>query len=266
MNVLDILKGRTILVGKEPGNGRLFVSVQIKGQPKTAAIGEMYSVPNSVSRCKPAENTAHCKIEVDATGNIIVTNLKPQNVTYVNGAEIVSKKVKPDGMIELGKDRYSINVNTIIETASKIVKSSGVIGDDSNVNEKKAYSIKHLEKVWNEYDSARTNEQLAESKRNNIQRLGGICSSCGILFMFIEGMGDLRFILTGFSVLIALVFFLRGMNTSNSLLLRLKELDTEFRKKYICPNKDCKHFVGNIPYDVLRTNKKCPYCGCSYKE
>ncbi len=118
---IDNLKGKTILVGKEPGNGRLFVSVKINGQPKTAAIGEMNSVPNSVSRCKPAENTAHCKIEVDATGNLVVTNLKPQNVTYVNGAEIVSKKVKSNGMIELGKDRYSVSVNTIIETASKIV-------------------------------------------------------------------------------------------------------------------------------------------------
>ena len=95
---IENLKGKTILVGKEPGNGRLFVSVKINGQPKTAAIGEMNSVPNSVSRCKPAENTAHCKIEVDATGNLIVTNLKPQNVTYVNGAEIVSKKVKYLGL------------------------------------------------------------------------------------------------------------------------------------------------------------------------
>ena len=36
---IDNLKGKTILVGKEPGNGRLFVSVKINGQPKTAAIG-----------------------------------------------------------------------------------------------------------------------------------------------------------------------------------------------------------------------------------
>ena len=100
MNSIDILKGKTILVGKEPGNGRLFVSVKINGQPKTAAIGEMNSVPNSVSRCKPTENTAHCKIEVDNSENITVANLKPQNVTYVNGAEIVSKKVKQNGMLK----------------------------------------------------------------------------------------------------------------------------------------------------------------------
>ena len=120
---LENLKNKTILVGKESGNGRLFVSVKINGQPKTAAIGDMNSVPNSVSRCKPAEGTAHCKIEIDATGSMVVTNLKPQNVTYVNDAEIVSKKVKQNGVIELGKDRYPVNVNTIIETASKIVTS-----------------------------------------------------------------------------------------------------------------------------------------------
>ena len=274
MSSIDILKNKTILVGKEPVNGRLFVSVKINGQPKTAAIGEMNSVPNSVSRCKPAENIAHCKIEVDNSGNLTVTNLKPQNVTYVNGAEIVSKKVKLNAMLELGKDRYSVSINSILETASKIViiagggngSGNGGNNTDSKGGNSKYYSIKHLERVWNEYDTERTNEQLAEAKRNNIQKLGGICSSCGILFMFVEGMGDFRFVLTGLSVLIAIVFFIRGMNTSNSLLLKLKELDTEFRKKYICPNKDCKHFIGNIPYDVLRTNKKCPYCGCNYTE
>ena len=123
MSSIDVLKGKTILVGKEPRNGRLFVSVKVKGQPKTAAIGEMNSVPNSVSRCKPAEDTAHCKIEVDNSGNVIVSNLKPQNVTYVNGVEIVSKSVKPNGFIELGKDRFSVGVSTILETASKIVVS-----------------------------------------------------------------------------------------------------------------------------------------------
>lgn len=262
MGIIDNLKGKTILIGKEPGNGRLFVSVMINGQPKTAAIGEMNSVPNSVSRCKPAENTAHCKIEVDATGNLTVTNLKPQNVTYVNGAEIVSKKVKQDGVIELGKDRYSVNVNTIIETASKIVSSVCPPPPPPQ----KEYSIRHLQRVWEDYDLQRTNEQLAEQKRNNFQKLGGICSSCGILFMFIEGMGYFRFILTGASMVIALIFFIRGMNTSNSLLLKLKEIDADFRKKYVCPNSKCNHFMGNIPYDVLRQNKKCPYCGCEFNE
>ena len=149
MAKIDNLKGKTILVGKEPGNGRLFVSVKINGQPKTAAYGEMNSVPNSVSRCKPAENTAHCKIEIDTTGNLIVTNLKPQNVTYVNGAEIVSKRVKPDGMLELGKDRYLVSVSTILETASKIVAKVSPTPPPPP----EEYSIKHLQKVWDDYNN-----------------------------------------------------------------------------------------------------------------
>lgn len=259
MSSIDILKGKTILVGKEPGNGRLYVCVRINGQPKVTVIGEMNSVPNSVSRCKPAENIAHCKIDVDATGNLTVTNLKPKNVTYINGAEIVSKKIKPNGTIELGKDHYSVNVKTIIDTASKMVFS---VCPPPPIE----YSIKHLKKIWEDYDLKRTNEQLAEQKRNNIQKLAGICSSCGILFMFIEGMGDFRFVLTGISILIALVFFIRGMSSSNSLLLRLKKIDAEFMKMYVCPNKDCKHFLGFTPYDILRQHKKCPWCGCLFKE
>lgn len=267
MSNLDILQGKTILIGREPVNARLWVSVEVNGKSKVAAIGAMNSVPNSVSRCLPAENTAHCKIGISAVGNITVTNLKPDNFTYVNDMEIISKTVKPDGMLGLGKDRFPVSVNTVVEVAAKLI-GADVAGSGRNGGDKKmekTYSICHLEKVWNEYDTARTGEQLAETKRNSIQRLVGIFSSCGIFFMAIENMGALRFVLTGISVLISIIFFVRGLNPSNSLLLRLKELDADFRKKYVCPNEDCQHFVGNIPYDVLRTNKKCPYCGCHYE-
>lgn len=260
MSSIDNLKNKTILVGKEPGNGRLFVSVMINGQPKTAAIGEMNSVPNSVSRCKPAENTAHCKIEIDATGNLIVTNLKPQNVTYVNGAEIVSKKVKSNGMIELGKDRYSVSVNTIIETASKIVAT--VIPTPPE-----EYSIKHLKMVWDDYNARMRDIKI---RTRNIGLLSSIPMAFSMLGGLIAGVApeirEYALILTGIALFIMLIGFY--MRFTDKSIEESEQITEEFQRKYVCPNKKkpCNHFLGNVPYNILRQNTKCPYCGCSFNE
>ena len=71
---MEQLKGKTILIGKEPSQGRLLVA--LPGSGKSAAIGLPGSVPASVSRCRPAEGIAHAKISIDQSGNIILTNLK----------------------------------------------------------------------------------------------------------------------------------------------------------------------------------------------
>ena len=120
MNGIDYLKGQTFLIGREPNNGRLCVSCVINGQPKTFVIGEMNSVPNSVSRCRPAEGSAHCKISIDADGSIVLTNLKPPNTTYVDGIEITSVQVGLSSNIELGKDRHPLNLSSITGAISKM--------------------------------------------------------------------------------------------------------------------------------------------------
>lgn len=266
MSIIDILKGKTILVGKEPANGRLFVSVKINGQPKTAAIGDMNSVPNSVSRCKPTENTAHCKIEVDNSGNLTVTNLKPQNVTYVNGAEIVSKRVKQNSNMELGKDRYSVSVNTVIETALKIV---GAVTPPTTPPVKE-YSIKPLKKVWDNYHS----ESINIKKRG--QELGAAQSFTPILTLGSTAISAIAAPL-GFAnvcfvtiplIIVGVILMIRNYNKrkNDTSIEDGERLLEEFQHKYVCPNPECKHFLGMQSYIVLRQTKKCPWCGCAYNE
>lgn len=238
------------ILGREQSTRRLLVKVGGKAFP----VGMPNSVPKSVSR-------THCKIIIDGR-KIKVVNLKPNdNVLYVDGHEVESKSITENSRLQLGEDCYDVDLKYVIAGIRKLGGENPPPPPPA-----KEYSVLPLKEIWEEYESTRLEMQLAEGKKSNIQKLGGICSSCGILFMFIEGMGNLRFVLTGISIVIALVFFIRGMSSSSSLVLRLSKLDKEFRKRYVCPNEKCKHFVGNIPYDVLRTNTKCPYCGCKYKE
>lgn len=141
---MDILKGKTILIGKEPVNGRLLIAIQ--GNGKSAAIGSPNSVPSCVSRCKPTEGVAHAKIEVDQSGNMILTNIKPLNVTYVNGSEIASKRISINNTVELGKDRYRIGLSVVIDVAKKIAATINPPGPET-------YNISQLERIWNDYET-----------------------------------------------------------------------------------------------------------------
>lgn len=260
MSNIDNLKGKTILVGKEPGNGRLYIAVIINGQPKVTAIGGMNSVPNSVSRCKPAEGVAHCKIVVDFNGSITVTNLKPQNVTYVNGAEIVSKKVRENGVIELGKGRFSVSVSAIIETACKIVAT---VSPSSSAQSSEVHSIRHLKKIWDEY-----NGKMREIKirQRNIGLLSSIPMAFSMLGGLIAGVApeirELALLFTGIALLIMLFGFYKRFTDKS--IEETEKITEDFQQEYVCPK--CHHFMGMQPYNILRQNKKCPYCGCGLNE
>lgn len=243
------------VIGKEEGQHRLLVKI---GQ-KAFVVGNPQSVPNSVSR-------SHCSLSVEYSDDpsrkvtkIKIQNLKPQNITYVDGQEVESKGIHESSHVQLGFDRYSMDLQQVVNGMRKFLPAAPPPAPEE-------FSLLKLKAVWEEYDSAKMELQLAEQKKNNFRGLGGILSGAGILFMFVPSLGVIRYIATGLSVLIGIVFFIRGMNTSSSLTVKLHDLDEEFRKRYVCPNPECRHFLGQIPYDVLRQNKGCGYCKCKYKE
>lgn len=71
-----------LIIGREAGASRLRISINNQDR----FWGNANSVPKSVSR-------QHCKVVTDDKGGYIITNLKPENVTYVNGVQIESKHI-----------------------------------------------------------------------------------------------------------------------------------------------------------------------------
>lgn len=265
---MENLSGKTILIGKEPGNGRLCVSVNVNGLNKTAPIGEMHSVPNSVSRCIPGEYKAHCKIAIGANGDMVITNMKSQNVTYVNGAEIVSKKLKAGSRIELGKDRYAIDLNAIIMVVRKMVCVTNGNGGYSQMPPRQAqqgqiqeYSIRHLKKVWDEYND---NMKRIKIRQKNIGLLSSIPMGFSMFGGLVAGVApDVReyaLVFTGLALLIMLIGFYKKFTDKS--IDEQEKLTEEFQNNYVCPNPKCHHFMGKRPYNILKQNKNCQYCKC----
>ena len=90
---MERLKGKEILIGREPLKHCLLIGVKSGSQIKSSIIDKERSLPNSISRCILNEGKAHCKISVGQDGMMVIHNLKAQNVTYVNDMEVESREL-----------------------------------------------------------------------------------------------------------------------------------------------------------------------------
>lgn len=254
----ESLRGKTLFIGKEQTQGRLAVFMEQNGKPLMALSGLPGSVPNSVSRCKPAEKMAHCKIDVDRRGNLLLTNLKPQNVTYVNGVEVLSKKISLDSKIELGRDHFQLDILNILDIATKLMPI--------------IYSIRPLERVWNDYEQKTYG---LKRKQRSLANLKSLYMPCVILStlsgVIVRYLGADNNVANAFSYVfygIAAVIMFYGLYKSwtDKSLEEGKKITDEFQRDYVCPNPECRHYLNMQSYQVLRQNKKCPYCGCLWNE
>lgn len=263
-----MLENSTILIGKDSATGRLLISTVIDGKRRSVVIGDAGSVPGSVSRCLPAEGVAHCKITVGADGVMVLTNLKSRNVTYVNDMEIVSKRITPDSHIALGCDRYALDLAGVIAAVSRLSASSpqAQASDAASRQQSKAeYSIKGLKPVWEEYHNELKQMRI---RQKNIGLLSGVPMAFSMFGGLIAGVvPDIRIfalIFTG----IALIIMIIGLyyRFTDKTIERTEQLTEHFQDTYVCPNPSCRHFMGNLPYNILRQNTGCPYCKCKFTE
>ena len=114
-----------LIIGRESSSpqsigGRLHV---VSSSKKEYFIGLEGSVPKTVSR-------QHCKVIIDSDGNMVLVNLKPTNITFINGVEAVQKSIVKTDMIELGSERFKLELKAILDMISSEIP--------------KTYNISHL--------------------------------------------------------------------------------------------------------------------------
>ena len=253
---IEKLKNKKFIVGKNPqGNGWLIK--EIGGTHKVAQFGMDEAVPNSVSRLMALDNgkwTAHYSLDIDGDGQVKISNIKPQQHTYVNGVEVVAKIVNEGHTIELGHNRFGINLQTAIDAAASM---AGQPKPPTGI-----YSISSLQDVWNEYER-RTD--AVQKRRKNI----GLLRSIPMVFTMIGGavtalcgpeIRPYAGVLTG----VAIVVLLYGIYLS----MTFDDIGaTKKNTKYLHDNyrgPGCNHTLPSQPYDVLRQNTNCPFCKCQW--
>ena len=273
---METLKGKTILIGREGVNSRLMITVVDGKTRKSTYVGQPGVVPNSVSRCNPAQNIAHCSITIDSNGKLTINHLKTQNVTYVNGTAVARKAVTASDRVELGKNKFQINIAEIINIAERIITAAtGRQQQPQNQRPQQqqpqpAYSISHLEKVWNDYQKG-LKEIREKAKRVALMRSIPIVftmSSTALTF-FARNMNwsDSVSNILGFLSVIGLIVAVYGIYKFAKFDggdAQKEQLTNEFMKDYICPH--CHHFLGNKNILIVKQDKGCPFCRCKWKD
>ena len=267
----ESLKGKEILIGRESGTDRLLAYLSIKGQIKAFQIGNPGSVPKSVSRAIPNQNKAHLSIKIVHNGNLITSNLKPENVTFVNGSQIISKRISENDSIELGADHYKLPLSTLVQAVQKIDHSIG--SNPTPKPEVKTFNISHLEKVWNDYHEGDLAIKDKQHKMGLQQRIpifftfgAGALTSVAWSLGWGEWIRIVSICLTGIGLLLMIYFFIQSSKFNP--VREADKLREDFQSKYICPNQECKRFLGNYSYSMMKNQFKmeCPFCKSKFEE
>lgn len=239
---MEIVLGRESATPSSIG-GRLHV---VTSNKKEYFIGLEGSVPKTVSR-------QHCKIVVNTDGSMALINLKPTNITFINGFEAIQKNIIQSDRIELGGERYKLDLKAVLNAVSSEIP--------------KSYDISHLKAIWEKYQEDKLNVQIKQSRSAAVQSVTGLLSMSSIACGFIPGIPDVvRILLYGAAIILAAVFFVYRIRNAGENVLKIKELDDQFHKDYVCPNPDCRRFLGNVPYeDLVKQTKSCFVCKAVYE-
>lgn len=183
--------------------------------------------------------------------------------TCVNGLPIVSAEVEIDTPIMLAD--FATSVRELLGLGRPPVPVPDPDKDKDQKNN--VVSVRHLEKVYYDYQEAQKRIQKQKSRSQLMRMLPtslGIPCVIGIL-----GMVDIEPIYKG----MAMVGLL---SLSGTLTFRMFpqfsqhieeqfELNQQFQIDYVCPK--CKNFFGAAkPYQALINQGKCPYCKSVFKE
>lgn len=253
---MERLKGKTILIGKQAGEGHLSISFDYKGNNKILLAGEKGSVPDSVSRYKPTEKTAHCSLEFGEDGNTMtLINLNPQNKTFVNGTQIMKKAITKDSEITLGCDNYKLDLEVVFNALHTFLERV----------DPTPFDISSLEHVWKEYDLEL--KRIKEKQINNGKRrlipiiIGSLSGVAAPVLATALSIGTLGITIP--ITLVCLFLYLKIYKEKDTSIEDTDNAKDKFIDNYVCPS--CHHFMGFQDYKIVRQNTKCPYCQAKFK-
>lgn len=236
-----------IIIGRESGASA--PRLCIKQGDKSFFLGMPGSVPKTVSR-------SHCLLQI-VDDQMTLSNISDSNSVYVNGLEYKTKTVSKTDLIELGPERYRLDLSGVL---ALFPKSSG----PKNLEEgAKTYHITHLKTIWDNYSNGKVTTQVQERRINNVSSAMGILSSAGLICALIPALSKIRvFTLTVTIILGGVFFYIRSKRVN--LPIEQKKTDERFQDEYVCPH--CKHFLGNQSYKLVLRNGCCPWCKSKFVE
>ncbi len=226
-----------ITIGRDSNTNQLRLS--------SGKVTANYGLNNTVS---PYVSREHCRITIDDdSGQMTISNLNPDNLTYVNKVAVETKIIQGDESVELGYERYPLTWTHIYEFMEKVMAQMPKKAD-----------IRPLKAVWEEYHrkemKLRSDEKLFNAIRGGIPIL---TIGSGIAAFY----GGSRLVLPSIIALVlSVIIFIKALIDAKRIDKKRDNLNHQFMHDYTCPL--CHKFFGNYPYDIVSANNnKCSGCG-----
>ena len=191
----------------------------------------------------------HASLTKEDDGDIILEDLNSTNGTFVNGVQIIKKKV-------LAKDKVSFG------NADCILYISDILKFDNDYSEDFAL----LKNIYDVYIKEKINIQSSNQFKTRIfQSLPfGVIGILGVVLGFMGHANNGLFI---FSIIMAVcaptigIYF--GARQAAKIPAKLQSLANQFKIDYVCPK--CGTFLGEVPWESLQNKKQCPLSSCRAK-
>lgn len=241
------LRGCEILIGRDPFSDNLLVSVKKGCTTRTSTLPLSTAVPRNVSRCKPQDNIAHCKLTIDELGRIRAANLKNGNHTYINGIEFVDKRIDDGCTLQLGTNRFPVTVGSILDLALSLTENTNTRLEKTRI--KFETNLKEL--------TAKARIRCAVC--NTTILIAILAWTCTIVLKK-AGMSEIWWVSSlAITILAAVMVIVKhaGMYRMRHIEERKSVID-EYLGRYTCPH--CGTFFGDIPPSRIKTMAECPTC------
>jgi hypothetical protein len=196
----------------------------------------------------PYVSRYHAQLSRDAEGCLLLKDLDSANGTYVNGTQIMRKRITPADKVKLGHS-FLLNI-------SEALKS----GNDYSDN------FASLKSVYDRYIEQKVRIQSSNQFKTRLFQalpfaLPGVI---GVMIGFM-GKGSPTFL--GISLFVAICApaagIYMGAKQSAKIPKQLQDLANQFKIDYVCPK--CGTFLGEIPWESLANKKQCPVNSCKAK-
>ncbi len=187
----------------------------------------------------------HARLLQTADGDYLLEDLQSTNGTFVNGVQIIRKRVKETDNLRFG-DTFETTLSDILKAGNDYTKEFAA-----------------LKGVYDEYVSEKIRIQSSNQFKTRLfQALPfAIPGIIGVLIGFLgKGSASWFAVCLLITVCAPVAGIYLGAKQSAKIPEQLQELTNRFKINYVCPK--CGTFLGDVPWESLKKKRKCPVPTC----
>jgi hypothetical protein len=196
----------------------------------------------------PHVSRYHARLLRDEEGCLFLEDRASTNGTFVNGSQIVKKKVSPTDTIILG-ETYRLEL-------SEVLKAGNDYSED----------FARLKGIYDRYIEQKVRIQSTNQFKTRLFQALPF-AFIGVIGVLISTMGNGSAVLFGISLFVAICVptagIYLGAKQSAKIPRQLQDLSNQFKIDYVCPK--CGTFLGEVPWESLSNRKQCPVSSCKAK-